>query len=189
MGTYTDAEGHSTVLLEDGPGVADFSVHPQVFAVLTGLVTPEEGRKMLEATVGNPDMAQSSVSYMFYLFRALEMTGWYEKTDELWNLWRKMVREHMSTCVENGTDSRSDCHAWSALMLYELPCAVLGVTPAAPGFRKMNIHPHAGALKSAKGDVITPVGNVHVEWSLDSDGEMKLSYQAPDEVEVLSPES
>ena len=189
MGTYTDAQGHTSVLLEDGPGVKDFSVHPQVFAVLTGLVTPEEGRKMLEVTIGNPDMAQSSVSYMFYLFRALEMTGWYEKTDDLWELWRKMVREHMSTCVENGTDSRSDCHAWSALMLYELPCAVLGVTPAAPGFRKMNIHPHAGALRSAKGDVITPVGTVHVEWSLDPNGEMNLSYQAPDGVEVVSPES
>ena len=189
MGTYTDAQGHTSVLLEDGPGVKDFSVHPQVFAVLTGLVTPEEGRKMLEVTIGNPDMAQSSVSYMFYLFRALEMTGWYEKTDDLWELWRKMVREHMSTCVENGTDSRSDCHAWSALMLYELPCAVLGVTPAAPGFRKMNIHPHAGALRSAKGDVITPVGTVHVEWSLNPDGEMSLSYQAPDGVEVMSPEN
>ena len=53
----------------------------------------------------------------------------------------------------------------------------------------MNIHPHAGALRSAKGDVITPVGTVHVEWSLDPNGEMNLSYQAPDGVEVVSPES
>ena len=73
---------------------------------------------------------------MFYLFRALEVIPAGTRRQTTSGSSRKKVREHMSTCVENGTDSRSDCHAWSALMLYELPCAVLGVTPAAPASGK-----------------------------------------------------
>ena len=167
-------------LVQDGPGIQDYSVHTQVFAILTGLVTPEEGREMLELTVGNPKFPQASVSYMFYLFRALEIAGWYEKTEELWELWRKMVREHMSTCVENGTDGRSDCHAWASLILYELPAVVLGVRPASPGFKSIRIAPAAGYLKSASGDVITPKGKVHVAWKKNADGTLDIRAEVPE---------
>lgn len=167
-------------LVQDGPGIQDYSVHTQVFAILTGLVTPEEGREMLELTVGNPKFPQASVSYMFYLFRALEIAGWYEKTEELWELWRKMVREHMSTCVENGTDGRSDCHAWASLILYELPAVVLGVRPASPGFKSIRIAPAAGYLKSASGDVITPKGKVHVAWKKNADGALDIRAEVPE---------
>ena len=33
-------------MVQDGPGLEEYSVHAQVFAVLTGLVTPEQGRRM-----------------------------------------------------------------------------------------------------------------------------------------------
>ena len=172
-------------LVQDGPGIEDYSVHTQVFAVLTGLVTPEEGRKMLELTVGNPKLPQASVSYMFYLFRALEITGWYEKTEDLWDLWRKMVREHMSTCVENGTDGRSDCHGWASLILYELPAVVLGVRPAAPSFESIRIAPTAGYLKSASGDVVTPRGTVHVAWKKNTDGTLDIKAEVPEGIKDM----
>lgn len=167
-------------LIQDGPGLDEFSVHCQVFAVLTRIVTPESGRDMLEQCVGNPDMAQASVAFMFYLFRALELCGWYEKTDELWNLWRQMLKDHLTTCVENDTDMRSDCHAWASLMCYELPAVVLGVKPAAPGFEKVFIRPRMGKLTHAGGDVITPKGNVHVEWKRTQEGTCALSYDLPE---------
>ena len=123
-------------LLQDGPGIELYSVHCQIFAVLTGIVSPKKGRKMLEYAMGNPDIAQSSVAFMFYLFRALEICGWYEKTNDLWELWRKMVRNHLTTCVENDTDARSDCHAWGSLICYELPAVILGVRPVAPRIQR-----------------------------------------------------
>ncbi|MGI6056832.1 MAG: alpha-L-rhamnosidase C-terminal domain-containing protein [Bilifractor sp.] len=169
-------------LVQDGPGVDAFSVHTQVFAVLTGLTDPREGRKMLEETVGNSCFPQASVSYMFYLFRALEITGLYDRTDALWELWRKMVREHMSTCVENGVDGRSDCHAWASLILYEIPATVLGVRPSAPGYASVRIAPVAGYLTEAAGDVITPRGTVHVEWKKGADGTLKVDAKAPEGV-------
>ena len=179
FGTWKGADGKEVRLLQDGPGIDDYSVHCQVFGILTGTVSPEEGRPMLEATVGNPDLAQSSVSFMLYLFRALEEAGMYGETDRQWDLWRRMVENHMSTCVENDTDERSDCHAWASLLCYELPAVMLGVRPAAPGFAKIEVKPQMGRLDWAKGDVITPRGMVHVEWKKRGDGTCDLHYVLP----------
>ena len=167
-------------LIQDGPGVDEYSVHSQVFAILTGLVSPEEGRAMLEATVGDPALPQASVAFAFYLFRALEECGWYEKTDELWELWRRMLRDNMTTCVENDTDARSDCHAWASLMCYELPAVMLGVRPASPGFQTVKLSPQMGKLTEAKGEVITPKGTVSVEWKRGEDGACVLNFRLPE---------
>lgn len=56
--------------------------------------------------------AQCSVAMGYYLFRAMEKAGIYEKTECQWDLWRNMVRNHLTTCVEDGVKERSDCHAW-----------------------------------------------------------------------------
>lgn len=172
-------------LVQDGPGDDDYSVHSQVFAILTGIVKPDEGRTMLRATIGDPALPQASVAFMFYLFRALEISGWYEKTDELWELWRQMLRDKMTTCVENDTDARSDCHAWASLICYELPSVILGVRPAAPGYEKVRIAPQMGVLSSASGNVITPRGTVHVEWNKSADGSCELRYALPKGMTIL----
>lgn len=184
--SFGECEG--AVLVQDGPGVDDYSVHCQVFAILTGLVGPEQGKTMLETVYGKPEYPQASVSFSFYLFRALEQIGCYEKADQMWDLWRRMVQNNLTTTVENDTDERSDCHAWSACMLYELPAAYLGVRPAAPGYAKIAVRPQMGHLTSASGDVITPKGMVHVEWTRTPQGECELHYTLPDGMEDLSAE-
>lgn len=175
LGTYKGQR-----MLQDGPGVDEYSTHAQVFAILTDTVTPEEGKAMLQTAVDDPKLPQASVAFAFYLFRALEKCSWYEKTDELWNLWRQMVRDKMTTCVENDTDARSDCHAWASLLCYELPAVILGVRPTSPGFSSVAIKPQMGALAEASGDVITPKGVVHVEWKKDSGGSCRLQYTLPE---------
>ena len=172
-------------LVQDGPGLEEYSVHCQVFAVLTGLVTAQEGKAMLQATVHNSAYAQASVAFMFYLFRALEICGWYEETYELWNLWRKMVKDHLTTCVENDTDARSDCHAWASLLCYEIPSVILGVRPAAPGYKVVRITPQMQLLESAKGNVITPQGTIHVEWVKEENGSCNLSYEIPESMSIV----
>ena len=166
-------------LIQDGPGVNEYSVHSQVFAILTGTVSEKEGKAMLEKTVGNEQCAQSSVAFMFYLFRALELCDWYEKSYELWDFWRTMLENNLTTVVENDTDERSDCHAWASLMCYEMPAVILGVQPAEPGFSKVRISPHMGQLSYAKGSVITPKGIVSVEWQ-NKDGKCDLICHLPE---------
>ena len=110
------------------------------------------------------DYAQCSVAMAYYLFRALEKCDLYEYTGELWEVWRNMVRNHLTTCVEDPVGQRSDCHAWGALALYELPAVILGVRPTKPGFEEFEVRPTPGHFTWAKGEVITPKGLIKVQW-------------------------
>ena len=90
-----------------------------------------------------------------------------------------MLRNHCTTSVESEAYARSECHAWGALALYELPGTILGVRPAAPGYKKIEICPVPGYLNSAEGTVKTPAGDVYVKWDT-ADGELNLDYHVPD---------
>ena len=43
----------------------------------------------------------------------------------IWDIWREMLRNNCTTCVEADTDPRSECHAWGSLALYEPPSVIL----------------------------------------------------------------
>lgn len=171
-------------MLQDGPGVEQYSQHVQVFAVLTDTVEAEQGKENLRKTIINKDeYVQCSVAMAFYLFRALQKTGLYALTEEYWKIWTRMLEKGATTCVENEVGERSECHAWGSLILYELPSIVLGVQPAKPGYEAVIIRPEAGYLKSAEGSVMTPKGIIKVRWSREE--EMKLEYEIPENLEVL----
>ncbi|MBR5947824.1 MAG: hypothetical protein IKZ82_04125 [Clostridia bacterium] len=173
-------------LLQDGPGQERYSVHCQMFAVLTDTVTAAEGKAMLLHAVGNASVTQPSVSMQWYLFRALERCGLYESTDALWEPWRQMLRDNLTTCTESNTNPRSDCHAWSSLLCYELPSKLLGVTPASAGYETVRIEPHPGRLTEASGSVITPKGVVSVAWKKCGDGTLDLTYSLPEGMRLCS---
>ena len=82
---------------------------------------------------------------------------------------KKMIEKHATTCVEDDVQERSDCHAWGALLLYELPSVILGVRPSKPGYEDMEVKPVLGYLTWAKGEVITPKGTIQVEWNKDGE--------------------
>lgn len=165
-------------MLADGPGAEEYSQHVQVFAILTDTVGLEEGKEALLRTIREKEeYPQCSVAMAFYLFRALEKTGLYEYTKEYWGIWRRMLAKHTTTCIEDETQERSDCHAWGALLLYELPAVILGVRPEEPGFQKVSVKPVPGYLKEAGGTVLTPAGKLQIQWKKDENGEIQLVYQ------------
>lgn len=166
---------------QDGPGVAQYSQHCQVFAVLTDTVSLEQGRRNLERTLEHPEQfEQCSVAMCWYLFRALEKCGLYRCTNHLWNVWRKMPAQHLTTCPEDPLLSRSDCHGWGALALYELPSAVLGVRPGRPGFGEIVVSPRTENLDWATGIVPTAKGDVSVSWHKDSHGTITVEAAGPE---------
>ncbi len=166
-------------MLTDGPGRTEISQHAQVFGVLTGTLSREEGRRNLLRTIEERGVTQCSVAMCFYLFRALEETGLYDYTDRYWDIWRRMVADGCSTCVEAENYARSECHAWGALALYELPSVTLGVRPAAPGYEKIEVRPQPGVLRSASGTVHTPRGDLHIAWEKTDGGlELQISGDA-----------
>lgn len=174
-------------MFQDGPGIEEYSQHCQVFAVLTNTVTMEAGRELLTETLEHKDKyAQCSVAMMYYLFRALEKCGLYEKTDSLWDIWRDMIASHLTTCAEDLVHARSDCHAWGALALYELPSVILGVRPLKPGCGEISVNPVPGTLKWAEGTAVTPKGDVFVRWEK-TEGTLKIGIQCPADLNVSVP--
>lgn len=171
-------------MIQDGPGVEEYSQHCQVFGILTHTVDMETGKRNLLRTIEEEGFVQCTVAMRFYLFRALEETGLYAYTDRYWDAWRNMIKMHCTTCVESEAYSRSECHAWGALILYELPSITLGVRPAAPGYKKVKIAPVPGYLTSASGTVKTPVGEISVSWRI-KDGNFKIDYEVPQDIEVV----
>lgn len=166
-------------LIMDGPGIEEYSQHCQVFACLTDTVEEENAKTNLLRTIKEPGFAQCTVAMRFYLFRALEKMGLYEYTDQYWDTWREMLKNHCTTCVESEDYTRSECHAWGSLALYELPQTVLGVRPAAPGYEKIKVHPVPGYLTSAKGKVKTPRGIIEVEWKKNGEN-LEVDYHIPE---------
>lgn len=169
-------------MVQDGPGVEEYSQHCQIFACLTDTIDTDQARVNILRTIEEKDhFAQCTVAMRFYLFRALEKTDLYAYTDQYWEAWRTMIKNHCTTCVESEAYARSECHAWGSLALYELPGTILGVRPAAPGYEKTEIRPVSGYLKKAEGTVKTPKGMIYVKWTKEGD-KLDLTYQTPDSV-------
>lgn len=153
-----DEEGR----LQDGPGIRLYSTHCQVWGILNDMQTIEQGRENLRNTFDVKGIPQCSVSMSFYLLESMKKAGCMELAKKLWEPWRVMVRNNMTTCVENFTDQRSDCHAWGALMLYALPGIYLGIRPTKPGFAEYEQQPAYGHLEWINGEIVTPAGFITI---------------------------
>ena len=170
-------------MLQDAPRVEEYSQHCQVFGILTGTIDAGAGREILLRTVQDKSYTQCTVAMSFYLFRALEKTGLYALTNQYWDVWRKMIQNHCTTCVESEAFARSECHGWGALILYELPSTTLGVRPLEPGYKKVRIAPVPGYLTQASGTVKTPIGDISVSWEI-KDGALSVDYRVLGGVEA-----
>jgi hypothetical protein len=92
--------------------------------------------------------------------------------------WHESVGYGLSTFVEENSYWRSLCHAWSAHPVLEFQQRILGVTPAEPGFARINLTPHRCGLTHAKGSVCTPRGLVEVAWRVEG-GKFSLEAAVP----------
>ena len=113
---YDPARG----LFREGPRTEEYTQHTQVFAVLTGLASGEEAARIMRRALEDPELIPCSFTQQYYLFRALEKTGQYARTEPLWDAWQRFIDLHCTTFPETPFDPRSDCHAWSALPLSEM---------------------------------------------------------------------
>ena len=106
-------------LYKEGPKTEEYTQHTQIYAVLTGLASGDKAKAMMERVLKDKTLIQCSFMQKFYLFRALEKVGMYDRAEELWQAWQEFIDLHCTTFPETPFDPRSDCHAWSALPLYE----------------------------------------------------------------------
>lgn len=162
-------------LFTDTPGRKDYSVHAQIWAVLSGIVDEQEAIRLMHEVLNNKNLFQCSYSMSFYLFRALEQTGLYSKVASYMKTWEDMLALNMTTWCEDPVTQRSDCHGWSSLPIYEYTAMVLGVKPSLPGYKEILIQPFTEGRSRASGTVATAVGDVLVRWQKAGD---KLIFES-----------
>jgi hypothetical protein len=167
-------------LFTEGPGFRDeYTRHAQMWAVLSGMTEGKEAGVLMERVLESRDLIKCTFPSQFYFFRALEEAGLYEKTETQWEDWKRFLPLNLSTVPETPyDDSRSDCHAWSALFLYEYPAKILGVYPREPGWKSIGVKPQGLYLGEASGEVWTPRGTVKVSWECKG-GKFSVSGSLP----------
>ncbi|KAK7202439.1 bacterial alpha-L-rhamnosidase-domain-containing protein [Myxozyma melibiosi] len=167
----------------DGPGTEDKSQHAQIFAVLSGAISGDEARRLVERALSDSSFAKCSYSMIFYIFRAIEKVGLYDVFyDRLLDPWREMLANNLTTWAEDNVSCRSDCHLWSAVPIYEIVAQLFGLSPTCPGYSLLRINPRMELFKSARGSFSTHKGSVEIRWD-SNELHIKTSWDA--EVELI----
>ncbi|KAF2822053.1 Six-hairpin glycosidase [Ophiobolus disseminans] len=174
----------------------DLSEQIQIWAVLAGAVQDTEARTLLarsfelnhgDATssgLPRPDLTKASMAMSIYTLRAISKVGgtFYDDTfHAFWEPWRHQMSQQMTTWCEDNVTLRSDCHAWSAVPLYEFMTEIAGITPAAPGWKSIAFKPRTGLFPefSARvplGGVLAP-GVAHVTWKRESRTKITINLE------------
>ncbi len=166
-------------LYRDGNETKSYSAHTIVWAILSEVI-PKDKEKELASHLFDKDISRCSFSMNYYLFRALEKCGMYDKTPEILKGWEKMLNMHCTTWCESPDNPRSECHAWSCAPAYEFATNILGVKR---NFEDViTIKPTVLGLKYAKGTVPTRHGHVAIDWE-NSDSGFKISIKSPENIE------
>jgi len=140
-----------------------FSQHTNIFAILTDAVNPDKQKELMKKILKEEDLIQSTVYFRFYLFRAMQKTGFGGEYLEQIGPWKIMLDLGLTTFAEREYDMRSDCHAWSASPCFDLLHTVAGIYPAEPGFKSVVIEPNPGQLKYIKATVPHTEGDISVD--------------------------
>ncbi len=144
--------------LADTPDKDEFSMHAQIFGVLTNTIPEKEQADFVKRFMNDSTLIQPTMYFRFYLTQALRKTGLADLYTETLGLWYDMLDKGLTTFAENPDPARSDCHAWSASPDYDFLATVAGIRPGSPGFKTVDMKPALGKLKYIKGQMPHPSG-------------------------------
>jgi hypothetical protein len=172
-----------TGLFRDSLEGKTFSQHTNTMAILTGAVTGEQGREIMERILDDKSLTQAGYYFSFYVLEAMREAGLGHRYIEQLEPWQDMLALGLTTTPEKPPPSRTDSHAWAAHPNYGLLATVLGIRPAAPGFTSVVIKPNMGSLKRAAGKMPHPLGEIEVSLQhVDPDG-VQARITLPDGLE------
>jgi hypothetical protein len=157
-------------LFADQPSHRTYSQHVNTLAVLAGVVEPGRAQELVIRILADKEHAPASIYFRAYLNSTLRKVGLGDRYLASLGPWREMLSDGLTTWAEwNGSDSRSDCHAWGASPNFEFFRTILGVEPAAPGYAQVRIAPNLGNLHRVKAVVPHPKGEMTIELRLEGE--------------------
>jgi hypothetical protein len=155
---YEKCWDESKGYIADTPSKKEFSMHTQIFAVLTNTIPENNQKEFVKRFINDKALIQPTMYFRFYLTQALKKTGLADHYLETLGLWNEMLDKGLTTFAENPDPARSDCHAWSASPDYDFLATVAGIRPGTAGFKTVEIEPALGELNFIKGQMPHPAG-------------------------------
>ncbi len=148
-----------------------YSQHVNSLAILTGMLNRAEMPAVAKTMLADTSLTQCSVYFKYYLNQALVKAGLGNDYMSWLDIYRQNIALGLTTWAEYSdvNTSRSDCHAWGSSPNIEFFRTILGIDSYAPGFGKIKIEPHLGALKTIGGEIPHPNGKVAVNYKLEED--------------------
>ena len=132
---YWDAERG---LFSDTRDRRNYSQHVNVLAILNEAVESDEARAVMERTLADTTLTQTTIYFRYYLNQALKKAGLGDRLLDNMQVWEDQMALGLSTWAEQPEPSRSDCHAW-------------GSSPNIEFFRTILAHPHRALARQAEG--------------------------------------
>lgn len=167
-------------LYREGPSYQEFTQHAQSWAVLCGMVSGGEAAGLMRRTFEDSDVLQCGFSTCFELFRACEAAGCYALTRRRMEWWICLLDKHCVTCPETPEDSRSECHGWSALPIYEFLNVIAGVRRETGHPESVVVRPHMeGILSDLEGEIATEYGRIGFRYAY-ADGQIHGEISLPE---------
>lgn len=167
-----------------------YSQHCQVFAVLSGAAPPGEHARLLQESFEQPNFSKCSYVMKFYALRAFALAGdeVYESFwAHVWDPWRQMLANNLSTWEEDDVRQRSDCHAWGSVPIYEYCTELAGVCPTAAGCQKLQFKPRLRLSEEVEAKIALGKDNsAEVSWRRETDGQQRVMLRLAKAVEVVS---
>jgi|WetSurMetagenome_2_1015567.scaffolds.fasta_scaffold33770_1 alpha-L-rhamnosidase len=170
-------------LYADTPGKDKFSQHANALAILTQLASDSMAGEIGTKMLGDSKLAPASIYFKYYLHQALNIAGMGNDYLNWLGKWQENIDMGLTTWAEDSeiNTARSDCHAWGASPNIEFYRIVLGIDSDAPGFARVKIEPHLGAMQKVSGEIPHPAGNLTVNFFRDN-GKWVFMAHLPGEV-------
>ena len=176
-------------MLREGPEYPEFSQGTQSWAVLTGLFSGQEAKTALRHSVEDGDVLKCTFSTSFEFFRACEKAGCYALTKDQLQLWINLLEEHCTTVPETPAHSRSECHGWSALPIFELFHVMAGIRQVPGKPDTYTVKPQPGNLRDITGSL--PVSGGLLQFAIHTENgktDVRLDVPAGVQVSVEDPD-
>lgn len=167
-------------LLADDIKQTSYSQHVNIMGILSDAVPSKHQKELFNQIKDDESLIQATFYYRFYLVRALNKVGLSNEFLNMLQPWYKMLQIGLTTFAENPEPTRSDCHAWSSSPLYDFFATVVGITPASPGFKTINIEPNFGHLNFIDCSFPHPQGPVKIHLMKIGENGIKGRISMPD---------
>ncbi|MFD0795750.1 alpha-L-rhamnosidase N-terminal domain-containing protein [Mucilaginibacter litoreus] len=174
---YWDA---SKMLYADTKEKITYSQHANALAILSGVVNGPAATAIAQKLENDATLVKSTIYFKYYVHQAMIKGGLGNNYVKWLDIWRANIQMGLTTWAEISDlkHNRSDCHAWGASPNIEFYRTVIGIDSHAPGFSKIKIEPHLGALKKAWGEIPHPNGKVIASY-LEKNGKWFINIDLP----------